>query len=317
MDEEFSIPDPLSKFPMLAKDTTIYDLKRYLLMASQCKPNFMELLWMGEYLHITPAGINLLKYRQEFISKEVQKNYIGYADGQIKRMESHRKWLLNPEQKRPTPEDFGFTENYQILTKSELFAFLEFLFFSVKNKIEFLEPTEQFRKLLFEEFDFKAMFKNYPLEDEMIPKVAELTGTDEGFTRKVQKTRQYYAAVRRYENYENWKKTRNPNRALLEKTCGFDIKHSTHCLRLLYQAEHILNYGEVYVNVDDFYASEIRFLRDTQAGKKSYEEVRDESNRLFLSLKSREKEFQELGDPISEDRLSEIFIETLEIHERV
>ena len=312
-DKGFTTEEPYL-FPMLEKDTVIYDIKKFISLASKCNPNILELLYMDEYVHITPAGQNLIKHRRKFINESIKRTYVGYAYSQIKRMENHRYWLLNPEQVKPKPEDFGFSEDYKILSKQDVFSFLEFLYSCIKNKIEYLEPTEEFRSLLYDQFDIKAVFKNYPLQDESINKIVEITGTEENFIRKVQKSKEYYAARKRYENYQNWKTNRNPARAAYEQQSGYDVKHASHCLRLLYQALDILQNGEVFVDVEKFDSKKYHFLRNVKHGEVSYEAVKEECDKLFDEVKN--KDFGSLGQIMSEKELSEIFIETLGIHEK-
>ena len=81
------------------------------------------------------------------MSKKVKHTYSGYAFAQIKKIETHRKWLLNPPQSKPIPSDFEI-ENETPLVKEELNAFLEYLYLLIRGKIEFLEEAEQLYKLL-------------------------------------------------------------------------------------------------------------------------------------------------------------------------
>lgn len=76
-------------------------------------------------------------------------------------METHRKWLLNPPAKKPEPQDFGLNKNsYRPLTKSEVNAFMEFLYMLVRDCIEFLEPTQQLRDLLLEKLIIKRLLNS-------------------------------------------------------------------------------------------------------------------------------------------------------------
>jgi predicted nucleotidyltransferase len=57
----------------------------------------------------------------------------------------------------------------------------------------------------------------------------------------------YQAARTHYEQYLNWKKTRNPKRAALEAKFGYDCKHGMHLLRLMRMCKEILETGKVNV----------------------------------------------------------------------
>ena len=129
-------------FPFLDgnQDTVIYELRKLLHLLSGANPNVLELLWLCEYPVLTDVGKLLIDRRQLFLSKKVKHTYVGYAFAQIKKMETHRKWLLNPPEKKPIPSEFGIEDEVP-LTKEELNAFLEYLYNLIRGKIEFLEES--------------------------------------------------------------------------------------------------------------------------------------------------------------------------------
>jgi len=54
---------------------------------------------------------------------------------------------------------------------------------------------------------------------------------------------QYKDAQREFKKYQEWKRNRNPARAVLEEKYGYDVKHAAHLVRLLLQGENILREG--------------------------------------------------------------------------
>ena len=76
----------------------------------------------------------------------------------------------------------------------------------------------------------------------------------------VEKEKRYKAAVRRWKDYERWKKERNPARAKLEAAHGYDTKHALHLLRLLRMGHEILTTGKVNVRRPD--AEELLAVRN-------------------------------------------------------
>ncbi len=92
------------------KDTVIYELKKVLPLLAGGNPNILELLWLNKYPVLTEVGQYLINHRQIFLTKKIKHTYSGYAFAQIKKMETHRKWLLNPPRKKPLPEDFGIQD---------------------------------------------------------------------------------------------------------------------------------------------------------------------------------------------------------------
>jgi hypothetical protein len=116
------------KFPFLeGNDFVIYELKKYLHLLINANPNIQELLWLDNYIYSDPLAKKLIENRQNFLSKKVKSSYIGYANAQLKKVETHRRWLLNPPKKNPKPEDFGFTDLYKPLSLSEINVFMNFL----------------------------------------------------------------------------------------------------------------------------------------------------------------------------------------------
>lgn len=89
----------------------------------------------------------------------------------------------------------------------------------------------------------------------------------------LQKERAFRAAQRAWQQYQHWKKHRNPARAALEAAYGYDTKHGAHLVRLLRMGFEILSTGQVHVwrgagGPDD--AEELRAIR---AGAWSYDEL--------------------------------------------
>ena len=70
----------------------------------------------------------------------------------------------------------------------------------------------------------------------------------------------YLQARRQWEQYQNWKKTRNPVRAEIEAKYGYDCKHASQLVRLLRECEEILTTGQVFVKRPD--AEELKSIRN-------------------------------------------------------
>ncbi len=80
------------------KDVVIYELRKYIQLAADCNPNILEVLFceLNDVIHITLEGCRLRTDRNMFLSKKARHTFSGYAMSQLKRIESHRRWLLNP-----------------------------------------------------------------------------------------------------------------------------------------------------------------------------------------------------------------------------
>jgi len=298
-------------FPFLNgnKDTVIYELRKIIQLLSGANPNILELLWLNEYTFLNVVGQHLINHKQLFLSKKVKYTYAGYAFAQIKKIETHRKWLLNPPMKKPLPSDFGI-EDEEPLTKDELNAFLEYLYILIRGRIEFLEETEQLYKLLTADIDFKGVLKQYTLPNEALEYTQKLTNSRKDFIRLLQKSQNYQVALREWKAYLSWQENRNPARAEMERKSGFDLKHGMHCIRLLRSGLEILQKGEVIV--DRRIAGDSEDLKAILRGDYSYEQVTNMADNLVAEMESVYEE-STLPDKPDLEQINELCMELVEM----
>ncbi len=263
------------------KDTVIYELKKFIQLLAGANPNILELLWLKQYPVKTEVGEYLIRHRQMFLSRKVKHTYSGYAFAQIKKIESHRKWLLNPPQERPTPEKFGL-EAERPLSKEELNAFLEYLYALVRGKIEYLAEADELHKLLTGDIDYKGILKQHNLTDEVMEYTQNLTNSRGDFIKLLQKSQHYQNALREWNAYQSWQTNRNPTRAGMEQKSGFDLKHAMHCIRLLRSGLEILQTGEVVVDRND--AGDADELKAIIRGDFTYDRVTQLADDLVAEL---------------------------------
>lgn len=269
------------KFSYLSQDTCIYELKKFLKLSADNNPNILELLWFNYYVHVTEVGRVLKQHKQMFLSKKVKHTYAGYGYAQIKKLESHRRWLLNPPTEEPQPEDFG-VEPTQLLTESEINSFLEYLYLLIKDRIQFLSEAETLYNLLVAEIDFKGVLKQYALPEETLKYTRKMTNSSKDFIKLLQKNQQYQNAHREYENYLQWKKNRNPRRAAMEARVGYDCKFAMQAIRLLRTGIEILEKQALIVDRRE--AGDASELIAIKNGEYSYEEVMNIANDLYKGL---------------------------------
>lgn len=79
---------------------------------------------------------------------------------------------------------------------------------------------------------------------------------------------EYDLALKKWSQYLNWKKNRNPDRAKLEQEYGYDTKHGMHLIRLLKMGKEIMETGQVNVLRPD--REELLAIRN---GKITYKEL--------------------------------------------
>ena len=93
-------------------DLVIYSLQKFMKLAADCNPNIIEVLFTdkNKWFITTPLFERLYKNRHEFLSMKAKHTFSGYAISQLKRMKTHRNWLLNPPSHKPTREEFGLSQ---------------------------------------------------------------------------------------------------------------------------------------------------------------------------------------------------------------
>lgn len=100
--EEILGTSNFEQFINSATDTTIYGMKKFIKLMSECNPNIIEMLYCRpeDYLYISPVGQMLLDNRELFLSQRAVKSFSGYALAQIKRIESATAKDRLPEYKK-------------------------------------------------------------------------------------------------------------------------------------------------------------------------------------------------------------------------
>lgn len=241
------------KDPENNAELVVYELKKFIRLAADSNPNVMEILWVDEsdILIQTDIGELLRENRGLFVTKMAKFKFAGYAYSQLKRIKTHRSWLLNPIETPPLRSTFGLPE-HRLISKDQMGAF---------NEFESKGEETKFGK------DVLDLFL---------------------------KEKQYAAARLQYDQYQNWKDTRNPNRAALEAKFGLDTKHAMHLVRLMKMCREILETGKVNVKrVDD--REELLGIRN---GAMSYDDIIEWAEK-------QEKELDELYETSTLQRSSD------------
>lgn len=92
--------------------------------------------------------------------------------------------------------------------------------------------------------------------------------------------RRYRGALREWQQYQEWTRSRNPIRAELERQHGYDTKHAMHLIRLLRMAVEILATGTVLVRRPD--AEELLAVR---RGALTFDALLEQAEALGSRLK--------------------------------
>jgi predicted nucleotidyltransferase len=294
-------------------DVVIYDLNKFLKLAADNNPNVVELLWIPKrYWTVTsPEWEQLVAQRDLFLSKKCKYTFQGYAFSQLKRLRSHRGWLLKGELTKPLRSDFGLQEPLPI--PSEMRSAADALvrrFLQATDVEELLSAveTETAKALRQEMWTFleRTLVLNRPdIEQRTWGAAAKLLGYEDNFIDLLQREKKYQTASKEYNSWLNWKKNRNPARQKLEAKCGFDGKHAGSLMRLLLMCREILNTGVIIVERPD--AELLRAIRNGEWSfdrlEALYEELVEDIDRLY--------ETTTLPRSPQRDRIEELGIEII------
>ena len=93
-------------------ELVIYDVAKFVRLLVDANPNALEILFShpDDWILKTPAWERIHDRRRLFLSRKVEQTYLGYALAQLRRIRTHRAWLLEPPEKQPTRADFGLPE---------------------------------------------------------------------------------------------------------------------------------------------------------------------------------------------------------------
>lgn len=187
------------------EDRVIYGLQKFFKLATDSNPNIIEFLYCDEssIINTTPFWERIRENRHLFLSKKAKFTFSGYAISQLKRIKTHRNWLLDPPRSQPIREDFGLPNDRALVNST------------AKGAVESL------------------IRDGYTLSSSIM--------------QVYQKEQEYKNKKNHWEQYQTWKKNRNPKRFLLEEKFGYDTKHASHLVRLLKMGEEILTEGVVHV----------------------------------------------------------------------
>lgn len=254
-------------------DLTIFELKKFVSLASQANPNVIEILFVddSDRLVVSAAGEQLLAARDLFLSRRVKHTFSGYARAQLKRIDAHYRWLTKPPKAQPTRAEFSLPE--RTLIPQDQLAAAEA---GIRQKldswsVDFLDDLPRdLREGILQKMTAHLAELQVCSDDTLWQGAARAIGYDDNFIHLLDLEKRYAARKREWDNYCEWKRSRNPARAELEAKSGYDTKHGSHLVRLMRMCREILVTGRVLVRRPD--AEELVSIRN---GAWSYDKLRE------------------------------------------
>lgn len=264
-------------------DLVIYDVRKFVNLAADCNPSILETLFVDEsdLLVWQPAGQRLREAGPQFLSRKARHTFSGYAISQLKRIQTHKRWLMNPPTHQPTRTEFGLPER-RLIPKEQLGAAEAEVRKLVDSWNLDLDGLDDARRL-----HVQGQLERVLLERSALPAVeraTELLGFETNFLQYMEAERKYKKASDEWEQFTRWQRERNPARAELEAKHGYDTKHAAQLVRLMRMGKEILTTGKVQVRRPD--AEELLAIR---AGAWTYEQVVEFAERSDAELASLEQ----------------------------
>jgi len=105
-------------------DNVVYELRKFMLLARDCNPNIIELLFVddGDILLTTPWWERIRAERDSFLLRRAKHTFSGYATAQLKRIRGHNRWLQDPQPEAPpSPASYLRKKYIEGLGERELF----------------------------------------------------------------------------------------------------------------------------------------------------------------------------------------------------
>lgn len=235
-------------------DTVIYDIRKFFNLAAACNPNIIEVLHTdpSDHILVDPIGRIILENKDKFLSKRIKHTFMGYSIAQLKRIKTHRRWLMNPPKSVPTRAECGLPEQ-TLIPKDQLMAAEA----EIKKEIDrfqfdFMEDLSSPMRIAVSNAMAEMLAELKITSDQHWMAAARKVGLTDNFIELMQKEREYNGKKREFDQYQDWKKNRNHKRFILEDKFGYDTKHAYHLVRLIRMCREILLTGKVIVKRHDF-----------------------------------------------------------------
>lgn len=290
-------------------DAVVYGIQKFMKLASDCNPNIIEVLWTDpeDHVYMTPLGEMLLEHRAAFLSRKAKHTFSGYAISQLKRIETHRRWLLNPAEEEPLRESFGLPQMAK-LNRNQMSSVEGLIKEKMKAwKVDWGVVPDSDRFSFQDSMERTLVDMSLGTDEEKWASAAGQIGFESDFLDLITKERRYEEARRNWKQYHEWKLNRNPDRAKMEAEHGFDSKHASHLVRLMRMGEEILTTGKVVVKRPD--AEELLEIR---GGSWEYEELIEWAEAMDVKLNKLYLESDVLPMQPDRKKLDELCVKLVE-----
>ena len=258
----------------LRVESVRFELAKFLELCAAANPNALEILFADErdWLFESPVWRRLYQGRARFLTRKVGQTYLGYALAQLKRIRTHRAWLLTPPTSKPMRTDFGLPEagtlNRDDQHRLEQGIAEKIRSYGIDN-VELPKPARHAIEERLQRFwQDTAACNEQELESRLRAIATHALAIPADVVSTLNAEKRYLAAMKNWESYQTWQHERNEARAELERRHGYDTKHAMHLVRLMRMGFEVLTTGKLSVRRTD--AADLDEIRQ---GARSYEEL--------------------------------------------
>lgn len=273
-------------------DIVYWDIRKFIQLAADCNPTMIEVLWVPQekWFTASPEWELIVANREFFLSKKARWSFAGYAVSQANRIKRHRSWLLNPPKCKPERKTYGLPEDKSLVTGDQIGAFNVLLSTYLEDVKQFHPLQEQIDEMI-ETKQFIGIVQSHKNMNLELTK--HILPVSDNFIELYSREKRYIQAKLEWDKYQNWKKNRNPERAVLEEKYGYDTKHALHLYRLLTEGEELLTNHTITLPRPD-----VELLMDIRNGRYSYDQLMEMIGDVDLKF---DKLYQESTLPKSPD----------------
>lgn len=219
------------------EDKVIFDFKKVVNLIADNNPNMLDLLFSPEKCILTlkrPWEI-IIENRDLFLSKRCRHTYSGYAFTQLRKLDDHRRFLLNPPKVKPERKDYGLPD-VSIFPTAQLKAVAyaavrEFIVEEDKGNFinELDDAYSTYVMPIFDKF-IKPEFRTLALDNLQVGIKAQAhtlrslgaSFIKDEYLEAATKELKFYSAYTEWQQYQAWLKNRNKARAELELKFTYD-----------------------------------------------------------------------------------------------
>jgi predicted nucleotidyltransferase len=247
-------------------ETTIFEINKFFRLCAECNPNIIEMMFNPpeNILFSSPIWERILQNKHLFLSKKAKHTFAGYANSQLKRINTHQKWINNPH-----PVDPPSIHQYcTILNENGISVKADETDIRLINKECFLVRLYDNSYKIYRSNSIPGGIVDE--QEQNLKFLKDLPNVNDAQYMGILfcDTDQFQSEIVRHRQYWEWKTNRNKVRAALEEKSGYDTKHAMHLVRLLNMCEEILTEGLIKVRRPD-----AEFLKSIRNGAFSYDEL--------------------------------------------